>query len=271
MSSVEESPSVESKYVASLDSTHEPTPEPQTPKERLIHPSEFPIEFRDYGNTSKLFQHEKHLHPPKVSLKVELSKEWLMEVKHFSKAIRILLPSMAMPCSLKGTIVEALHNPTVETRIMSEFLEKNLLGNMPLVPTNKFFKSPLGLIFKCCGIVRAVPIKIDENEVPLDFHIYAILKFELFIGHPLDNLFQEKPSQESLNEKLGKTTTATHLDIPMAKHHPNHNPFEEVKFVTPFVSPKLAYETERPHPRLNQSHVSLAIKTLFSIVIKIQR
>jgi hypothetical protein len=85
----------------------------------------------------------------------------------------------------------------------------------------------------------------------------------------LDNLLQEKPSQGRLNEKLGKTTTATHPDIPIAKHHPNHNPFEVVKFVTLFVSPKLAYETER-HPRSNQSHVSLAIKMLFSIVIEIQ-
>ena len=53
MSSVEESSLVESKHVASLDSTHEPSSEPRMPKERLIHPLEFPIEFEDYGNTSK--------------------------------------------------------------------------------------------------------------------------------------------------------------------------------------------------------------------------
>ena len=72
---------------------------------------------------------------------------------------------------------------------MSEYLAKNLLGNMPLVPTNKLFKSPLGLFFECSGIARDVPILIDETEVHLDFHIYAILEFELIIGHPLDNLF----------------------------------------------------------------------------------
>jgi hypothetical protein len=121
MSSVDESPSVESKHIAFLDSTHEPSPEPRTPKERLIHLSEFPTEFQDYGNTSKLFRHEKHLHPPEVPPKVEPSKEWLMEVKHSFEAIRILLPSVAMPCSLKGTVVEALHNSTVGTSIMSEF------------------------------------------------------------------------------------------------------------------------------------------------------
>jgi hypothetical protein len=53
-SSVEESSSVESKPFASLGSTHEPSSEPRTPKERIIHPLEFPIKFEDYDNTSKL-------------------------------------------------------------------------------------------------------------------------------------------------------------------------------------------------------------------------
>ena len=53
MSSFEEPSSAKSKLVPSLDLTVEPSPEPRTPKERLIHPLEFPIEFEDYGNTSK--------------------------------------------------------------------------------------------------------------------------------------------------------------------------------------------------------------------------
>ena len=52
-SSVEEFSSVKYKPIASLDSTYETSPEPQTPKETLIHPLEFPIKFGDYGNTSK--------------------------------------------------------------------------------------------------------------------------------------------------------------------------------------------------------------------------
>ena len=141
MSSVDESSLVESKPIPSfsLDSTYEPSPEPRTPKKRIIHPSEFPIKFDDYGNTSKLFWHNPH----EVAFpKVEPSKEWLMKVKRFSEAIWILSPSMTMPYSLRGIVVNTLHNPTVETNIMSEFLAKNLLGNMPLVPTNKLFKSP---------------------------------------------------------------------------------------------------------------------------------
>jgi hypothetical protein len=42
----------------------------------------------------------------------------------------------------------------------------------------------------------------------------------------------------------GKTVFATHPKIPMAKHYRNHDQFEEVKFISPFVSPKLTYEVE---------------------------
>jgi hypothetical protein len=156
MSSVEESSLVTSKLVPSLGLTCEPSPEPRTSKEIMLHPSKFPIEFKDYGNTSKLSWHEKNIR--EVSPKAESSKEWLMEVKHSFEAIWILSPSTAMPCSLRETTIEALHSPIVGTSIMLEFLVKNLLGNMPLVPTNKLFKSLLGLFFECCGIARAVPI-----------------------------------------------------------------------------------------------------------------
>ena len=100
------------KPLACLDSTYEPSPEPQTLKERLIHPSEFSIEFEDYGNTSKYAGHGKLTRPSEeVSSKVEPSKEWLMEVKRSFKAIQILLPSTTMSCSLRGTFIEALQTP----------------------------------------------------------------------------------------------------------------------------------------------------------------
>jgi len=162
MLSVDESSLVESKPIPSLDLTHEPSLRPWTLKERAIHSSEFPIEFEDYGNTSKLSRHKKLTLP---SPKVEPSKEWLMELRHSFEAIWILSPSIAMPCLLRGAHVEALHNPMVKANIMSESLAKTLLGDIPLVSTNKLFKSPSGLIFDCCGITRAVLIKIDKTEV----------------------------------------------------------------------------------------------------------
>jgi hypothetical protein len=114
---------------------------------------------------------------------------------------------------------------------MSEFLVKTLLGNMPLVPTNKLFKSPLRLFFEYCGIIRAMPVIIDKIKVFIDFHIYAILEFDILIGYPIEKLLKEKPSHGSLDEKFGKTASAIpifHLEIPMTKHNPNRDPVEEV-------------------------------------------
>jgi len=118
---------------------------------------------------------------------------------------------------------------------------------MPLVPTNKLFKSALGLFFKCCGIIRDVPVIMDKIKVFIDFHIYAILEFDILIGYPLENLIQEKPSHGGLDEKLGTTASATPIPCPkslMAKQHPNHDLFEEVKIISPFVSHPC--EIERP-------------------------
>jgi hypothetical protein len=86
-----------------------------------------------------------------------------MEVKHSSEAIRIRSPSMTIPCFVKGTIIEALHGPTVEASIMSKFLAETLLGDMPLAPTDKLFTSPSGLIFESRGIATTVPIIIDRR------------------------------------------------------------------------------------------------------------
>ena len=76
MSSVEESSLAESKPLPSVDLSHEPSPKPQTLKERLIHPLEFPIKFGDYGNISKYYGHEKLSRPSEqVSYKIEPLKE----------------------------------------------------------------------------------------------------------------------------------------------------------------------------------------------------
>ena len=132
---------------------------------------------------------------------------------------------------------------------------------MPLILTNKLFKSPSELIFECSGIIREVQIVINETEVHLDFHIFAILDFELLIGYRSEILFQEKSSHGSLNEEFGKIASATHSDNSKAEHHPNNDLFEEVKFVT---------RSFHHHPRSNLSNVPLAIQMSFSIVVYIQ-
>ena len=74
----------------------------------------------------------------------ELDK--LTKWEKYTEQDRIHSPSTTMSCSIKGNVIEALHDPTVKASIMSQFLAGTLLGDMPLTPTDKLFTSPLGLI-----------------------------------------------------------------------------------------------------------------------------
>ena len=86
-------------------------------------------------------------------------------------------------------IIEALHDPATEVCIIPEYLMDILVGNKPLTPTDKYFKSPSWLFFECRGIARDVPITVDKIEVHLDFYIYDILDFDLLLGYPLQKTF----------------------------------------------------------------------------------
>ena len=101
-----------------------------------------------------------------------------------------------------------------------------------------------------------MPNEINETEVHLDFHIFAILDFELLIGYPFEIFFQKKPPHGSLSKEFGKFASATHLDNPMAEHYPNHNLSEEVKFVTPFVSLLPSLE----HKQCPSGHPNIVLK-----------
>ncbi|KAK8447519.1 hypothetical protein SEVIR_8G087000v4 [Setaria viridis] len=140
---------------------------------------------------------------------------------------------------MRGNAVEALHDPTAEACIMSEYLMDTLVGNKPLTLIDKYFRCPSGLLFECRGLVRDVSIIIDKIEVRLDFHIFDILNFYLLLGYMLEKLLGEDASQGSLDEKLRQTASATAtscLENPMVKPHPKKNPFKKVMRVSPFVS-----------------------------------
>ena len=137
---------------------------------------------------------------------------------------------------MKEKIIEALHDPAAKVCIIPEYLLDTLVGNKPLTPTDKYFKSPSGLFFECRGIARDVPIIIDKIEVRLDYHVYDIIDFDLLLGYPLEKLLV---SHGSLDEKLRETSSATAtscLENLLAKPLPKQNPLEEMLHTSPFIS-----------------------------------
>ena len=154
--------------------------------------------------------------------------DWSKDAKRASEAIRISPTSATIPCSMKGNIVEALHDPAAEVCILPECLLDTLVGNKPLTPTDKYFKSPSGLYFECRGIARDVPITIDKIEVHLDFHIYDILDFDLFLGYPLEKILAPHRSLDEKLREIGSATTTPHLENLLTKPLPKQNPLEEI-------------------------------------------
>ena len=111
-----------------------------------------------------------------------------------------------------------------------------LVGNKPLTPTNKYFRSPSRL-FECREIARDVPFIIDKIEMCLDFHIFDILDFDLLLVSPLEKLLTSY--QGSLDELLTETAFAIstpYLENCMAKHSPEQSPLEEMVHISLFVS-----------------------------------
>ena len=146
--------------------------------------------------------------------------DWSKEARRTSEAIRISPTSTTIPCFMKGSAIKALHDPSTEICIIPECLLDTLVGNKPLTPTNKYFKNPSGLYFECRGIARDVPITKDKIEMHLDFHIYDILDFDLFLGYPLDKLLASHGSLDEMLRKNASTTAVPCLENPMAKHFP---------------------------------------------------
>ena len=74
-------------------------------------------------------------------LKRDMSEEWSNGKGHVSEAVRINSPSTIIPCSIRGTSVEAQLIPSMEGNIIPWHLARTLLGSVSLKPSGKLFES----------------------------------------------------------------------------------------------------------------------------------
>lgn len=131
-----------------------------------------------------------------------MTKEQLMEARPDSTEIQITYPSETISYFIKGNVVKALHDPTVGANIIPEYILYEFLDDIPLEQTNTCFKDASRAISKRRGIVRVVPIDIDEVQDCIDLHILDIVDFELLLGYPLE-------LYGTLNKELRKIAYAT--------------------------------------------------------------
>ena len=169
----------------------EPSPEPEDPEEKEILPPEFPFNieediFYDYGNTT-LYHLQKRPPAPldplggldKASFRETvkwvtaiMSNEWVQEGETSSEIIQFHAPSLTIPCSIEGTAVTALYNPTVGVNIISALFASDRLGERRVIPTTKSLRTGPRFTLRGIEIMHEVPVWHRETEIALDFHVF---------------------------------------------------------------------------------------------------
>ena len=82
-------------------------------------------------------------------------------------------------------------------------------------------------------------IRHEDIDVVLDFHIFDVRDFDLLIGHPIEKLLMDAPTQGKIDVRLGKDTFSVQIARAansMADPSLKYEPIEEVKGVFPVDS-----------------------------------
>ena len=141
-----------------------------------------------------------------------MSYEWLREMELSPKAARFISPSTILLCQVRGSAMKIHYNPSIRINFILKTLAKTLYPDASLTPSQKLLQSPSGFILECHGVLRTVPVTINNSGICLYFHIYDISKIPLLIGRPIMRLLREKPLWGHLDFKVGNST----VNIPLA-------------------------------------------------------
>ena len=89
---------------------------------------------------------------------------------------------------------------------------------------------------------------MHENvDVILDFHVFDVQDFDLMIGHPIEKLLMDAPTQGKLDVRLGKETFSVQISRApnsLAKPSLDSEPIMEVTGILPFDSPESLHEKD---------------------------
>ena len=114
--------------------------------------------FEDFGNTSNYFCKRKPQVPVASTDPIEaalhsenlkklttiMSNEWSRELELSLEILRISSPPSTIPCTIRGTPVNTLYSPTIGANIISGESAFYLLRDVPLVCTDKTFRTSSG-------------------------------------------------------------------------------------------------------------------------------
>ena len=114
------------------------------------------------------------------------------------------LPSVNHSLYHNRNLGRILYSPTVGANIISRECAFQLLGDEPLVQTDKTFQTSSRKILEGIGILQNVTVKHENVNVILDFHVFDVQDFDLMIGHPIEKFLMDASTQGKLDVRLGK-------------------------------------------------------------------
>ena len=82
-----------------------------------------------------------------------MSSEWSREIELSPEILRISSPPSTIPSTIRGTPVDTLYSPTVGANIISGECAFYLFRDVPLVRTDKTFRTSSGEILEGGGIL----------------------------------------------------------------------------------------------------------------------
>jgi hypothetical protein len=130
-----------------------------------------------------------------------MTSEWSRELELSSDVLRIISPPSTIPFTIRGTPVDILYSPTIGTNTISSECAFHLLGHELLVQTNKTFQTSSRKFLEGIRILRNVTVRHEDNETILDFHVFNVQDFDLMMGHPIEKMLMDAPTQSKLDRK----------------------------------------------------------------------
>jgi hypothetical protein len=114
-----------------------------------------------------------------------MSYEWLREAELSPEVARIISPSTIFLCQVRGSAMKIHYNPSVGINFISKTLAETLCPDTSLTSSQKLLQNPSGFNLESHGVLRIVPVTINNIGICLDFHIFDILEIPLLIGRPI--------------------------------------------------------------------------------------
>lgn len=164
-----------------------------------------------------------------------MSHEWTMEAEIAENVLRIDSTTDVVHCQIGGRDIAAFYDPVVGLNMISSSFLAISLPNVHLLPTNQCLRDPEGNTLESHGISKMVPTFLDDVEVFLDFYVFEVATFNVFIGQPWSKLLSEGSTKEQLDVRIGRKE----FSIPViwaanaiAEHPPDPNPLEQAMMTT---------------------------------------